>query len=476
MKQLYNHTKFILALLGAYFFIGSTFGQTHTEYLLSTSYVKSSMNPALRPQNGYIGIPGLTNFSLGYRTNTFILENFLFPGKGEDGKTALFLHKDVDYKQFMKGVSKQNFLDLDFNATLLGFGFYAGDAFLTFDASLRANAEMTIPKTFFDFMKNLALDENGKDYNLAGVSADATAFGQIGVGGSYPFFDNTLLVGAKVKVLLGLANARLKMDRMKLHIGKDNWSAMEMQTSIQVAMKGLKAKYNEAEGKFEGFDADKVAVDVNGFGFGFDVGASFNPSYFMEDETSFLNNFTVSAAVTDLGFINWNKANNLCLVTNPNETVVIMGDRAISTDGSEEVFSDFGDAFKDVYNFTDIPPKEQQNRNTGLKAKLNWGIEYAFPEEHINVGLVSTTAFNWGKTVSEYTVGGAIKPIEAVEAGLSYSFVYGGFQTFGLSLHLGSFFYIASDYILPETNSSFIPVSSKAFNVQMGFVVPIGRQ
>ena len=473
MKQIYNRTKITIALFGISFFVNSAFGQSaHTEYFLSSSYFKTSLNPALRPARGYIGIPGLTNFSIGYETNTFALENFLFPGAGEGGKTGLFLNEKVTYDQFMKGISGQNYLNLDINETLLGFGFYAGDAFLTFDASIRVDAEVNVPENVFDFVKGVALDGN-KTYDLGGISADAFAYGQIGLGGSYPLLDNSLVLGAKVKVLLGLANGRAYLDGMKLNIGEDTWSVSGTQASIELAMKGIKPQYNE-DGKFNGFDSDDLAIGVNGFGLGFDLGATFKPGYFLDDKSSFLNNFTVSAAVTDLGFINWNKSNSLYLATNPADEIIISGDKTIDFEASDDIFADLEGSFKDAYNFKEN--SEKINGKTNLHAKLNWGVEYAFTEENINVGLLSTTWFNSIKTVSEYTVGGAIKPLNWLEAGLSYSFIYGGFQTVGLSLHLGSIFYIASDYVLPETNSTFIPVSAKALNFQIGVAIPIGEK
>lgn len=472
MKQLYHYTKTLLVLLGVSFSAGSTFGQSaNTEYFLSSSYAKISLNPALRPTRGYIGIPGLTDYSVGYRTNSFALDNFLFPGADGNGKSSLFLHENISYDQFMKGISAQNYLNFDLNETLLGFGFYVGEAFVTFDASLRVNAETNVPRDVFSFLKKgAAFDGNGETYDFGGLSTDATAYGQVGLGGSYPLLDNALLVGAKVKVLAGLAYGRTGLDRMKLNIGKDKWWVTEAHSSMQLAMKGVKPQYDD-EGRFDGLDLDDIAAGMNGFGLGVDLGAAFKPGYFLDDN-SFLNNFTVSAAVTDLGFISWNKANSLYLAAD-SEDITISGDKEISFDNSDDLFDDLEDSFKDAYDFKEKP--EGMKSKTGLKARFNWGIEYTFPKENINVGLFSTTRFNSTKAVSEYTIGGAVMPFRGLEAGLSYSFIHGGFQTVGLSLHLGSFFYIASDYVFPKTNSMFIPVSARALNLQVGFAIPIGK-
>jgi hypothetical protein len=437
--------------------------------------VKTSLNPALRPARGYVGIPGLTNFSLGYQTNAFTLDHLLFPGKGQNGKTGWFLNENVSYDQFMKGISDKNYLNFDLNATVLGFGFYVGDAFLSFDASLRANMEFNIPKDAFSFLKKGIILENGaneKEYNFSDIGADAIAYGQLGVGGSYPLLDNSLMVGTKVKVLLGLANGRANLDKMKLNIGQDIWTVSETQATLQYAVKGLEPAYDK-EGVFSGFDTDDISLSVNGFGLGLDLGATFKPGYFIEDESSFINNFTVSMAVTDMGYIKWNESNHRYLATSLSDPVVVTGDKEISFENSEDLFSDLKDAFSDAYNFQE--KTDGVKRRSSLKAKLNWGIEYAFPEKNINVGLLSTTCFNTSKAISEYTIGGSIKPVNRIETGLSYSFVYGHFQTVGLSLHLGPF-YIASDYLFPKTNSTFLPVSAKAFNLQFGFVVPIGKK
>ncbi|MDR2622276.1 MAG: DUF5723 family protein [Dysgonamonadaceae bacterium] len=472
MKQLYNRTKIIVALFGISFFINSAFGQSaHTEYFMSSSYFKTSLNPALRPTKGYFGIPVLTNISVGYNTNTFALENFLFPGIGENGKTGLFLNEKVSYDQFMKGISDQNYLNFDFNETLLGFGFYVGSTFLTFDASFKVNMEANIPRDVFDFLKKgVSFDGDGKTYDFSNISLDATAYGQVGLGASFPLLDKSLLLGTKVNVLLGLTNGRIGLDKMKLNIGKDEWSVKETQASVQVAMKGLKPKYNE-EGKFDGFDSDDIAIGLNGLGLSFDLGAALKLGCLVGDKTSFLNNFTVSAAVTDLGFINWDKSSSLYLATDPTD-VIISGDKEIDFENSENIFADLETSFKDAYNFKERP--DEIEGKTNLKAKFNWGIEYAFSKA--NIGLLSTTYFNSAKTVSEYTIGGSVRPISGLEAGVSYSFIHGAFQTFGLSLHLGSFLYVTSDYVFPTTNSMFIPVSAKALNLQVGIAVPIGKK
>jgi len=158
--------------------------------------------------------------------------------------------------------------------------------------------------------------------------------------------------------------------------------------------------------------------------------------------------------------------------TDPTETIVT-GAYTLSIDDTNDLFKDLEDAFTESVNFHQATPA---NITSGLGAKLNWGVEYALMDEQINVGFLNTIYFNPVKTISEFTIAGAYRPANVVELGLSYSFVHSTFQTFGFALHLGPGFYIASDYIIPHVNSSFFPTTSKALNIQLGAVVPIGRK
>ncbi|MDR0427376.1 MAG: DUF5723 family protein, partial [Dysgonamonadaceae bacterium] len=368
--ELFKCARTLFVLFGICGFIHSATGQSaNTEYFMSSSYTKTALNPALRPSKGYIGVPGLTNISLGYRTNTFVLNHFLFQGAGENQKTGLFLNENVSYDQFMKGISDRNYFNLDLDLTVLGFGFYAGDAFLSFDASLRADMEMNVPKDFFSFLKRgLSLGgADNKEYNFGNISLDGIVYGQIGLGGSYPFLDNSLLIGTKVKMLSGLMNGRVSLDQMRLNIGRDVWSVSDMQTSMQFVAKGIKPKY-DGSGKFDGLDSDDFSFTSNGFGFGLDLGATFKPGYFLEDKSSFLNNFTVSMAVTDLGFINWNKSSSVYLATDPSGPIVITGDKEINFENSKNLFGDLSDAFGDAFDLKEKP--DAIEGKTGLKARL----------------------------------------------------------------------------------------------------------
>ncbi|GHT38824.1 hypothetical protein AGMMS49965_03270 [Bacteroidia bacterium] len=452
---------------------------TNTEYFVSSSYTRTNLNPALRPANGYVGFPGLTNFSLDYRTNTFNLENFLFPGKGDDGKkTATFLHPNVTSAEFLKNIADANFLALDINETILGFGFYAGDMFWNFDLSARVFGEANVPYDFFAFVKK-GLQSN-QAFDFKDLSLSATAFAQAAVGASLPLLDDKLMVGAKVKVLAGVAAASFNIDRLRFDLGEGGTNVWKLQTqaSLQVHAPGVKAVYKNEDGKevFDDIDFDFKPAP-SGWGLGVDLGGVFDLGYFA-DSYEFLENFSVSAAVTDIGFISWNKGadNFVSLVSDPTE-VTLLGDKVIEFSDEEsldDIFNGLEDKLKDVKNLKNGGDSKAL-KGMGLRSKMNIGIDYAFPSFPANVGILSTTHFNPSKTFTELTLGGSIRPIKkGLELGASYSLVYGDFQKFGVSLHLGNFFFVSSDYLLPKVNSSiWQPVSVKGLNVQLGIAIPL---
>ncbi|GHT25139.1 hypothetical protein AGMMS4957_19390 [Bacteroidia bacterium] len=467
MKKIYILSSVLLCT-----FASVTAQSTNTEYFVSSSYTRTNLNPALRPANGYVGFPVLTNVSLDYKTNTFNLENFIIPGISDKldangkKKAGFIFNKNVDYNTAMKNFSDANFLALDFNATLLGFGFYAGDMFWSFDLSARVLSDFNVPFGFFDFLKKGL--QSGSTYDFKDLSISATAFAQTAIGTSFPLMDDNLMVGVKLKVLTGLGAASFNIDRFQFDMasGESKQWMLTTQGTLQVHAPGVKTKPKEgAEGEDE-IDTDDIKPAISGWGLGVDLGGVFNLGYISDA----LENFSVSAAVTDIGGISWDKANTVTLTTNETDIMLIDGDGSID----ELSFDEIGDQVKEAMKLHET--KDAKNmKGMGLRSKMNIGVDYAFSSFPANVGILSTTHFNPAKTFTELTLGGSIRPFKkGLELGASYSLVYSNFQKFGVSLHLGNFLFISSDYLMPKVNSDFLPVSVKGLNVQLGIAIPLG--
>ena len=80
---------------------------------------------------------------------------------------------------------------------------------------------------------------------------------------------------------------------------------------VSTTVKGGGLKYNQ-DGTISGFDFKAEDAGVAGLGFGIDLGASYKV----------LDNLTVSAAVLDLGYINWKGSETTMATINATETVL----------------------------------------------------------------------------------------------------------------------------------------------------------
>lgn len=117
---------------------------------------------------------------------------------------------------------------------------------------------------------------------------------------------NELNVGAKVKFLLGAGNIDACIKSMNVTMGYDKWQ-LRADGQLNIAVNGLKAPTYQESGKdlnkpdmrnqidYDGIDLDSFGT---GFGLGFDLGATY-------DRHKFVPGLTLSAALTDLGFISW---------------------------------------------------------------------------------------------------------------------------------------------------------------------------
>ncbi|MDH8701633.1 hypothetical protein M2138_000980 [Dysgonomonadaceae bacterium PH5-43] len=481
--KLQNKAKVISLLAVFVFCCSSVFSQTaNTEYFMQSSYTKTNLNPALRPDRGHIGIPGLSNIYVDFKTNTFNLDHFMFKGVGENGKTGTFLHQNVSYSDFMDGVSKNNYLGSEVSVSVIDFGFYTGDMYFTFDASVRTSFSANIPDDVFGFVKKgvTLTNDTGDNYDFSNVSAEANSFLQLGLGASKPIMDDALMLGAKVKFLMGIANAKFKLEKMNLNVGRDEWT-LESKAKMQVIYHDVSPTYDDDD-CFDGADLGS-GFAFSGYGLGFDLGAVFEPGkvFNFYDGNDFLNNFKVSASLTDIGFISWKKQ-GMYLETDPSR-VNITGQHNISFDDDSDnsldnILDDIEDDFRDAVNLKDADINNLKT-TTGLRVKMNWGVEYEVLYNKLNVGLLSSTYFTPNKNITEVTLGSSYKPIKWIELGLSYSFIYSKYKTFGCAIHFNPGhainLFVASDYVIPRWNSDFVPTTSRGLNFQFGLAVGLGK-
>lgn len=429
--------------------------QLRTSYFMDNSIQRTNMNPALRPARGYLNIPVIGGTQMNFTSNALTVDN-IFAKKS--GKVVTFLDESVNAQDFLSKVKKNNRINIDVATNILGFGFYTGKDFWTFDIGLKVDGAVSLPKELFEFAK-LGSGIEGRIYEMKDMRIKASAYSDIAFGYSRKINDK-LTVGGKLKVIIGVTDMDMQMDELQVKMSADEWK-VNAKGTINGTMKGIKTDgITQENGKqyFDSFEFDSFGV--GGFGFGIDLGASYQ----------LLPQLTLSAAVVDLGLIKWSADNTITGTSAANYTY-----KGFDLSGDGDVADDLVDSFGDLTRFEQI---ESQGRTTSLRTTINIGGEYAFLNNRLSVGLLSSTQLRATETYSELTVSGNWRPLRWLAATVSYSCIHSDFKTIGCALNLSPSWinlYVGTDYILGKVTPQFVPIKQKCANFYFGIGIPIGK-
>lgn len=434
-------------------------------YFMDNIPNRLNLNPALQPTRGFFNIPILGGIGASVVTNSMSIDNFTDILDEENE----FLSDD-----FINKLEDRNYANIDATINVLSFGFYAGKGFWNFDIGARFMINASIPKSMFEFAKNANQDlfagiAAGKDieYRIKDMQFNVDAFAQVGIGYSRSI-NEKLTVGGKIKVLVGLGNVNAKIDEMSLKAHPDlatpqnSYWNVTTRGRVDASLKGLEFTYSNEDnytdennkGYIDGVDFDSPGI--GGYGFGIDLGASYE----------LLPDLTFSAAVLDLGFINWNKSATTSAIANGEHTYtptdIADGNWGnIESNPGSEIF-DF-----DLLQFNE---EHGKSRHTSLRPTLNIGAEYTFFNKKLGIGLLSSTRFLKPEAYSELTASVNYRPKNWFSGTLSYSFLHSEFKTFGLGLKFGPIF-VASDYMLLKNFKS-----ANKVNAYVGISIPMGKR
>lgn len=439
-----------------------------SEYFMRTSYMKTYLNPALRPDQGQLIVPVLPNVGANIQTNTINLDHLTFKRGGE---RVTFLHPTVSDNDFLKDINKNNFIRADINYKIFAIGLFHNDKYTTIDLGLRVHADANIPKSVFQLLKVGFDQEKPTNYDLKDISASAQSFVELGFGQSRSFLNNSLMLGARAKVLFGAGYADLAAESFNVTAGPNEWRAVS-QVKLRGAAPGVTPKFNDKD-QLDGFDFEFKGLP--GYGLGIDIGGVYD----VQAVLPMLSGLKVSAAVNDIGFIKWTSGNSLSLSSSRQEVVINPSTMGEHSD-DESIQNIFDNAFDDLRKSVDLNQVgKKRGRTTSLRATMLLGAEYELIKHKLSAGALYSARFGNYNTAHEVTFSGNYQPFYWLGVTGSYSVMYSAFNTFGMGLHLaprkGVTFFVASDYVIPHVSTQFFPTSSKGVNLQVGFSIPIGK-
>lgn len=462
--------KYILTLFLAMLFTGLAAQNSQVMYYMNLPQ-NHLLNPAMRPTNKvYIGLPALSGINLNINNNFVNFSDVFMPGKTGDS-VITFLHPDNDINDFIDKIKDKNSLQPQATVQLFGLGFSAGKNYVFLDINDRIEGNMVIPGDIF----KLALLGNesfvGDKIDLSSLRGDFKYYREIGVGFSRDF-TNRLRIGVKAKVLKGIATASIENRSLEIAVNEDYSHSLDADLTVNVSAP-LRV-YMDADNNIDSlvfddnrFDERSSIVDFamgrQNTGLGIDIGATFDVT----------EKLIVSAAITDLGFIKWNKdltnlnAESQFTFSGLNITDVVNGSKTFDELGQEMI-----DSLKNSFKISD----SKNPFTTYLPMGLTIGGSYNLTKS-FSLGILSYSRFI-GKQIREsLTLSANANFGNAFSTSVSYTAANNRFDNLGLGLAFrpGIFqFYILSDRIpimwnRIKTDGSTIPLPASWNTIHLRF-------
>jgi hypothetical protein len=455
-------------LLATTFALCTTIGgaQMKTSYFMENSVPRYQLNAALTPNHGYVNFPFLPIAALGMDVNNNFatLDNFIYPN-GQGGHVT-FMHPSVDASQFLNSLPAHPSLRAEVNYNLLGFAKYHNrrDYFWSFGLNLRTTADATIPKEIFSILK----DFRDGSYNVSDIAISGSSFLEFAFGYAGPVGWQNIVIGGRLKFLVGLAQLDASLNNIKLDVDKDKLGVSANGTmQLHHALMNFDNRPTNENG---GINMANLLDYKNSFGFKNGISGLGVAIDLGIDAKFFSERLKVSAAVNDLGFIKWGKANNFIADMDD----IVYEFRGINFDtGDSEVIKPEDISFRRL---------SSQDYSRKLTSTMNFGVEYNFFKNLLGVGVVSHIRKTSMADYSEFMVVGTVRPSKWFTAAVSHSIVQNKFGLFGLALNFhprGLNFFLGFDYIptkMGTIDNVPVPMNLKSFNTYIGFAFsPNGR-
>ena len=427
---------------------------------------RHTLNPAFGNDQSYVAMPALGNLNVGMNSNLRV-DDILF---NVNGRTALNLNPQESTSEFLVGIHDKNTLTENLRLQILGTGFKAFGGYNTFEINARQDLGLNIPGSLFRLAKE---GIENKTYDISNFNAHAGGYAEIALGHSRQINDQ-LRVGAKLKVLLGIANIDANFKKAQLTLGENEWIGIT-DAEIQASIKSMKYEIEETERGPEGEETTHKYVSgldidswgINGFGLAFDLGAEYKLD----------KNWAFSASLLDLGYIGWN--NNYVASTN--------GERQINTD--KYIFNVDEDASNSFENEADRLMEglsalyelqdngDMGSRSKALAATMNLGVQYT-PDfyDKLSFGLLNSTRMAGKYSWTEFRLSANVAPTNIFSASANMALgTYGTSFGWLLNFHPSGFnLFIGMDHTLGKLAKQGVPLSGRA-NVNIGINFPFGR-
>ena len=442
--------------------------ELRTSYFMETSNYRHQMNPALL-DSPYVGLL-FSNINIGMTGNIgakqFIFDTNGLPGYTGNYRYTTFMDPNVDAKTFLNKLHNKNRFDLYLNYNLFSVGFKAWGGVNLLELNLRSNTNLTLPKGLFEFAKTAGEKEH---YEFGGLGMRTQNYMELALGHSRDI-NKQWRVGGKLKFLIGAAYADFTADNVTLDMTEDAW---RIQSNAQVKASLLKSDVihedpskNSADGRPRVKKLDNFGFSLPGFGMALDLGVTYKP----------IENLTLSAAITDLGFISWKNTHHASSqgdYTFDGFNNIYIGSDKDQTEDIDDQFDQIGDDLEEMFSVYDDGTK---TATQALAATLNVGAEYKLPAyDKLKFGFLYTSRIHGKYSWHQGMLNVGVRPVKWFECNVNGAVTSTGVTAGGmLSLKAPHFnFYIAADRFFSKMGKQGVPLNSSNGNITFGMTFPL---
>ena len=442
--------------------------ELRTSYFMETSNYRHQMNPALL-DSPYVGL-FFSNINIGM-TGNIGAKQFIFDTNGLSGYTGnyrytTFMDPSVDAATFLNKLHDKNRFDLYLNYNLFSVGFKAWGGVNLLELNLRSNTNLTLPKGLFEFAKTAGEKEH---YEFGGLGMRTQNYMELALGHSRDI-NKQWRVGGKLKFLIGAAYADFTADNVTLDMTEDAW---RIQSNAQMKASLLKSDVihedpskNSADGRPRVKELDNFGFSLPGFGMALDLGVTYKP----------IENLTLSAAITDLGFISWKNTHHASSqgdYTFDGFNNIYIGSDKDQTEDIDDQFDQIGDDLEEMFSVYDDGTK---TATQALAATLNVGAEYKLPAyDKLKFGFLYTSRIHGKYSWHQGMLNVGVRPVKWFECNVNGAVTSTGVTAGGmLSLKAPHFnFYIDADRFFSKMGKQGVPLNSSNGNITFGMTFPL---
>ncbi len=421
------HLLIILLLAVTVYEVGAQSNQTL--YFMNLPQ-RTTLNPVLRPTNKvFVGLPVVSDISVNLDNNFLGFSDLFLNGVISDS-TIAFQEEGEPLDNFLDKLNKANSIEPQVSVQLFGLGFTVlNDLYITLDLTERIECNIVFPGDMLKLGIQGSAGFNGHRVDLSALRTDAKYFHEIGLGASKDITEK-LRIGVRGKILFGVATGSLDNNGLGLKVNDDNSYTLDADMALNIC--GPVIAYAGNDGSLDSMKIDREQLNsakgvvsyltrMGNPGLGIDVGAEYR----------FTDRLSVSAALTDLGFIRWKTDERVKLITD--SKIELSGNSMQDVYDETLTFEDMIQQFTDTLLSTVSVVDDPEPFTTFLPMGLTFAGSYNLTD-FLSFGLLSQTKFIGKQAHESVTLSTNLNFGNVFSTTLAYTAANQRFDNVGLGL------------------------------------------